>query len=133
MQKTFSLLVLFIALSLSTRAQLETHKWKLDWKPVVSEKSKDGATYEMYGFLPMKIENNTAVFPAATLSFNKQKGLCYIESELGKTEGQYFMPDDNHITLIFKDVKYPFTIVHESEHKIYLSGNLGRIILHGVH
>ncbi len=133
MRKTFSFLVLFIAISFSAFAQLETHKWKLNWEPMVTDQSKKSTTYEMYGFLPLKMENNKAVFPAATLSFNKEKGLCYIDSELGTTEGQYYISDETHLTLIIKDIKYPFTIVPESEHKMYLSGNSGRITLTGFH
>jgi hypothetical protein len=133
MHKILFLLSCTLLCSLAASAQLETHKWKIVTEPLQTSTIVENTTHSTYPFLPNKMDNKVLEYPAATLSFNKEKGLCYIESESGTIEGQYFLSDETHLTIIIKDIKYPFTIVRESEHKIYLSGQYGRLTLLGFH
>ncbi len=133
MKKGIILLSLFIVFAFQSKAQIESHKWKISFEPTAVAQADGSTTYNFYSFLPIKMVNGKAVFAASMLSFNPANKKCIISSDSGSNEGTYMMSDDTHITLIFEGIKHSFTIIPESHHVMYLSGESGRIQLLGEH
>lgn len=133
MKKYLIAITLLLAFAGQSQAQLETHEWKIRFTPPMVQETDSVKSFSFYSFMPMKIENGTAYFPAASISFNSNKKTCYIKSEIGIKNGNYFMADENHLTLIFDGIKHAFTVLPESHHVIYLHSQSGKIMLLSEH